>query len=215
MNTFTIADAFAHGWQKTKKQFWLTAGVLVTYLLISIAIGRVGEIAREDVILNIVAFLISLALGVVIRIGITRYFLNADEDGGSFNDLFTLGGVFFTYFVAYIVLSVLTILGLVLLIVPGIIIAVMYFFVPTLIVDRHLDVMEAFKESAAITKGHRLHLLGFIGVSAVLNFVGLLAIVVGLLVTIPMTFFAALYIYKRLLGAELPVVVSVPSETQA
>jgi uncharacterized membrane protein len=215
MNTFTIADAFSHGWQKTKQHFWLTAGVLVSYAAISIAIGRVGEMAKENVVLNIIAFMISIALGVAIKIGFTRYFLNADEDKGSYNDLYTMGGVFFTYFVAYVLLSLITVAGLFLLVVPGIIIALIYFFVPTLIIDRGLEVGEAFKESAAMTKGHRLHLLGFALVSVLLNFVGVLVVVVGLLVTVPVTCFGGVYIYRKLLGAEMPVVIPEQSNPEA
>ncbi len=207
MNTFTIADAFSHGWRKTKDQFWLVAGVLIAYAAASIVLARVGEAAKSDPILNIVSFVVTLAIGVCLRIGITRFFLNADEGKGKFKDLFTMGGVFTAYFVAYICLSAITLVGLVLLIVPGVILSLVYFFVPTLIVDKNMGVIESFKESAAITKGHRWHLLGFLAVSILINFVGVLAVVVGLLFTIPATFFAGLYIYRRLTAAELPVVV--------
>ncbi len=211
MNTFTIADAFSHGWKKTKEQFWLVALVLISYAIISIALSRVGEITKPYIILNIISFVVTLAIGVALRIGVTRFFLNADEDKGSYRDMLSTGSVYFTYFVAYIALSILTIVGLFILIIPGIIVALVYFFVPILIVDRQLEVIEAFKESAAITKGHRLHLLGFIGISMLVNFVGVLVLVVGLLITVPMTFFAGIYIYRRLLGAEIPMIVADPS----
>lgn len=211
MNTFTIADAFSHGWRRTRDQFWLAVGVLVTYAVASIILARVGEVAKSDPILNIVTFVVTLAIGVSLRIGMTRFFLNADDGKGRFKDLFTMGGVFTAYFVAYICLSTITLIGLILLIVPGVILSLIYFFVPTLIVDKNMGVIESFKESAAITKGHRWHLLGFLVVSILVNFVGVLVLVVGLLLTIPMTFFAGLYIYRRLTTAELPVVVDSPS----
>lgn len=206
MNTFTIADAFSHGWTKTKGKFLQVSLVLICYALISVSLSRVSEMSQDFVFWNVVVFAITLAIGVALRIGITRYFLNAEEGNSKFRDLFNTDGVYFTYFVGYISLIVITIVGLVLFIIPGIIAAVVYFFVPILIVDRKLDVIEAFKESALITKGHRLHLLAFLAISLLLNFIGVLVLVVGLLVTVPMTFFAGIYIYKRLIGAELPVI---------
>lgn len=213
MKTFTIADAFSHGWKKTKQHFWTAAGVLLAYAVISAGLGQMGEIAKTNLALNVSTFVLTLAIGVAIRIGITNFFLNADEGEGKFSDFFAMRGVFFTYFVAYIALSFFTVIGLILLIVPGVIFSLVYFFVPTLIVDKDMEVIEAFKESAAITKGHRLHLLAFLGVSALVNFVGILAAVVGLLVTIPMTFFAGIYIYRRLTNAELPVSLETPEQT--
>lgn len=198
MNTFTIADAFSHGWEKTKKHFWLVVGVLATQWAISMIFSYVGKATEDAVLINIILFIISMVVGILLRIGSLSFFFNAEKDKGQFKDLFDAQGVFFNYFVAYVLLSIVIILGFILLIVPGIILYLVYMFVPMLIVDKKMAVLDSFKKSAEMTKGHRLHLLGFVCVAVLINFVGAIAFLIGLFVTMPITIFASLYIYHRL-----------------
>jgi uncharacterized membrane protein len=98
---------------------------------------------------------------------------------------------------AILVWFILTI-GFLLLVVPGIILALIFCFYSYAIVDRGLGPIDALKHSAAVTKGARMALLGFWIVAFLLNLVGLLALVIGLFVTGPITMVAAAYVYRKL-----------------
>jgi uncharacterized membrane protein len=103
---------------------------------------------------------------------------------------------------SYLVTSVLYGLvvgaGFILLIVPGVIWAVQFGCACFVAADARLDPIEAMRESSRLTRGARWHLLGFGLLLGLVNLVGALAFGIGLLVTIPTTFIAAVYGFRRL-----------------
>src|SRR5690606_24140896 len=94
--------------------------------------------------------------------------------------------------------------GLVLLIVPGVILAVVYAFYGFVIVDRGEPVLAALQRSAELTRGHRGELFLFGVVLLGLNLLGALAFGIGLLITSPVSLIAAGYVYRRLAGPTVP-----------
>lgn len=64
--------------------------------------------------------------------------------------------------------------------------------------DHDLKVVESFKHSRKITKGSRLKLIGFFIVAALINILGFLTLGFGLLITIPLTMLAQVWVYKQL-----------------
>lgn len=96
-------------------------------------------------------------------------------------------------------LSTLIILGgFILLIIPGIYFAFRMWLVTYYIVDQGAGPVEAIKKSWKNTKGHFFSLLGLSLVLLLINLFGLLVLVVGLLVTIPVTYIATTWVYKKL-----------------
>ena len=90
------------------------------------------------------------------------------------------------------------------LIVPGIIFTLMFLFTTFIVVDRELGPIEAMKDSHRITRGHKWPLLGFLVLLMLINLAGLMALVVGLLVTIPVTSLAFTHAYRVLGGRAAP-----------
>jgi uncharacterized membrane protein len=74
----------------------------------------------------------------------------------------------------------------------------MFSFWNVALFDKNLKVIEAFKYSKKITKGHRGKLILFMLALVALNFVGFIALVVGLLVTVPVSALAQIWVYKKL-----------------
>lgn len=91
-------------------------------------------------------------------------------------------------------------LGLVLLVIPGIVAMLGWLIAQYYFVDQKTGIREAMKLSWKATKGHRWKLLWFIIVTAVFNILGLLALGVGLLITIPMTYIMQTQIFRNLSG---------------
>ncbi len=85
--------------------------------------------------------------------------------------------------IANIVVGVIVGLGFVMLIVPGIIFACRLAFVPYLVVDRNMDVMDALRVSWDMTRGYgwQIFLMGILAFFIVIG--GLIALVVGVFIS--------------------------------
>lgn len=119
-----------------------------------------------------------------------------------FGDLFKGFNFLVPTLVASLLISVLTAVGGLLCIIPGLVIAAMYSFTYLFIVDKKMDFWPAMEASHAIVKqdyvGFTLFLTALIGI----QILGVLACFVGLLVTIPIHLAAVTIAYKELVGFE-------------
>ena len=86
--------------------------------------------------------------------------------------------------IANIVVSIIVGLGFVMLIVPGIIFACRLAFVPFLVVDREMDVMDALRVSWDMTRGYgwQIFLMGLLTIPVVI--IGLICLIVGVFVSV-------------------------------
>jgi len=117
-------------------------------------------------------------------------------------DLFKGFNYFVPTLVASLLISLFVLGGTLLCIIPGLVIAAMYKFTYLFIVDKRMDFWPAMQASHAVVKndyfGFTLFLLAMAGV----NLLGLLCCIVGLLVTMPVTFAAITVAYKEIVGFE-------------
>jgi uncharacterized membrane protein len=97
--------------------------------------------------------------------------------------------------VANIVVSVIVGLGIVTLIVPGIIFACRLAFVPYLVVDRKMDVMDALRVSWDMTRGYDWHIFFMEFLAFWIAVGGLILLIVGIFISIIWisTAFATMY----------------------
>ena len=115
-----------------------------------------------------------------------------------FADLFKGFNFFVPALVASLVISLFTFAGTLLCIIPGLVVAAMYKFTYLFIVDKRMDFWQAMQASHAIAKndyfGFTMFLLAMVGV----NILGVLCCIVGVFVTIPITFAAITVAYKEI-----------------
>jgi uncharacterized membrane protein len=71
-------------------------------------------------------------------------------------------------------------------------------FTSYFIIDQNRTIGDALKESGRITNGHKLQLFGFCFVIGLMNLFGFLVFIVGLLVTIPITWISIAFVYRKL-----------------
>lgn len=195
MNRFSIREAISFGWVTTKANLGLFIGLTVVLVVVS---GLGGAVSAAVPILGWAA---SLILDVIITMGVIRILLKFVDGGkGEFQDLWANFDMILDYIGAAVLYSLITIAGLILLIVPGIIWGIKYSYFGFLIVDKRCRATEALRQSAALTQGAKwqLFLLGlaFFGI----NLLGALCFGIGLLVTIPVTWLASAFVYRRLQG---------------
>ncbi len=104
------------------------------------------------------------------------------------------------YLFVSIMVFLATMIGLVLLLVPGIILSLGLVFAKYLVVDYKMSPIDAIKKSWEITDGYKWNLLILGFLTLLVNIAGFLALLVGLLITVPVTMFAWAHAYNILTG---------------
>ena len=201
---FSTGSALRFGWETFKKRPWFFIGSTVVILLASGLInafttaidGAMGGSVEEP---SIVGIVINLGLDTLLSMGATAFYLAAHDNP----DTVSLSSLwhprpFWKFLGASILLGLAIAIGFILLIVPGIIFSLMFLFTTFIVIERELGPIEAMKESNRITRGHKWPLLGFVLVLTLINLLGLLALVVGLLVSIPVSTLAFVHAYREL-----------------
>jgi membrane-anchored glycerophosphoryl diester phosphodiesterase (GDPDase) len=201
MNKVAIGESIRFGWHTFKKRPFIFIGAFLLMAIISIVIqglldpGKDAPVTLTNVLLGIVSMLV----GLIIEIGLVTFSLRAHDsvEKVGVKDLWN-PKPFWYYLVGQAFVGFVVIVGLILLIVPGVIAAMGLMFSSYLIIDKGRGPVEAFKQSWQMTKGHKWDLfllsLALVG----LNILGLLALVIGLLVTIPITMLAVVHVYRKL-----------------
>jgi hypothetical protein len=112
----------------------------------------------------------------------------------------------FQFFLPLLLLSLIAGLfigiGTVLLIIPGVYLAVAYLFATYLVVDRRLDFWPAMELSRHTVKPQWFGYFAFMLLLALLNLAGALLLGLGLLVTIPVSFCTVTVAYADLFGLQ-------------
>ena len=197
--SFSISKAIAFGWNKFKEN----AVILIGSFLIMGVISFVFDSSRftDSPMTAFGVWAIGFILSSLVSLGLVRITLKIAEDKGvNFKDLIGEAHLLVTYIIAQILSTLAIGLGLVLFIIPGIIAGLGLMFVQYVIVDKELGAIDALKESWKMTKGYKFKLLLFVFALVALNILGAIALMVGLLVTAPISIVATAYVYKKLSG---------------
>ncbi len=208
MNTIRtfVKEAFVFGWKSFKATPWLFIAAPLVLMAITIGIAFVEEILGAvfgDEKMELVIYIESAITTFLMSIGMVALYLKAHDTPltTELRDLWH-PKPFWRYVGVTILGGLAVMVGLILFIVPGIIIAIAFSFAGLLVVDRGLGPVAALKESVRLTKGHRLQLfvLGLANVGT--NIIGFCVLLVGLLVTGPITEMAFVHAYKTIRNAD-------------
>lgn len=195
--TFSIEEAFRFGWQKTKEHSALLFKVLLTLFAIQVAYAMVGRVL-EGSTFGIVA---SLALGIasyVVGVGLTVIVLKiAQGKHVEYDDILQPIEILWKYALANLLAGVLIFVGFLLLVIPGIYLATRLSMVRFAILDGE-GITGSLERSGKLTHGVKWRILAFLFLIGLINILGALLFLVGLLVTIPVTMIAYAHIYQKL-----------------
>ena len=123
-----------------------------------------------------------------------------DNKKAKYRDFFTSYPLLIKYIIGSLLYSLISMAGFILLIVPGIIWAIRFQFYAYFIIEQKCGPIEALKKSAAITKHVKWKLLLFGIVLYFISILGIIALIIGLFATIPITLVAYTYVYRELLS---------------
>lgn len=202
---FSISECFAVGWARFKEHAWFLMGSTLAmyvsafffaFLTEEFYFGIEPTRSTIDVISNIVLYWISFGMSVIA-------FKIIDRKPYSWRDFFLLDIQVLWYFVGTILFGFLSIVGLLFLIVPGIYFMIRYGFFWAAIVDGRKNVLEAFHESAILTRGVKWNLILFYMAVMGVIFLGFLLLGIGILAAIPIVLLASAHLYRVLLQQSL------------
>jgi uncharacterized membrane protein len=121
----------------------------------------------------------------------------------AFGEVFSGGRFFVSMLGAGIVASIAYVVGIMLCVVPGIIVAIGLSLYPVLITDRQLGAIDSLKESWRLTTGHKVNLFIYGILIVLIMIAGFLACCLGaLLVSAPIAMISLGYIYLKLVGEQ-------------
>jgi hypothetical protein len=182
----SIGSLVRFGWETFKSRPWIFVG---TTALLGLLLGISGSVSSGlDALFSGSAEEPSLpgtvfgwATSTLISMGATAFYLAAHDNSQTAEvSMLWHPQKFWSFLGASLLVSLAVLVGMILLIVPGVIFALMFMFATMIIIDRGLGPIEAMKESRRITSGYRWKLLGLALVLMLLNLAGLLALVVSL-----------------------------------
>jgi uncharacterized membrane protein len=119
-----------------------------------------------------------------------------------FADLFKGFNFFVPALVASLVIALFVFCGTLLCIIPGLVVAAMYNFTYLFIVDKRMDFWPAMQASHAVVKNDYVGFTLFLLLMVVVDILGILCCIVGILVALPVTLAAVTVAYQEIVGFE-------------
>jgi len=200
---FSKSEAIKFGLDITKKNLKFFIVVSLIFFIISFLpnfILTLTEPGSLNVVLMVLLFSL-LFLSLIVELGFLKIALNFyDNEKSKISDIFLTYPLFLKYLGGLILYSLIVLLGLILLVIPGIIWSIKFQFFPCFIVDKKIGPLEALKRSSKITRGSKWNLFLFGLLVMLINLAGTLFFIVGLLFTIPVTMLAYIFVYRKLLS---------------
>lgn len=194
---FSIEESLRFGWAKTREH----SGLLFQVLLALFALQVVSAMVRstlEGTLLGALAALALAGLGIFISTGLAVIALKlARGEHAEFRDIIPPSELVLGVFLASLLAGILVLAGLILLIIPGIYFMLRFAVVKFAVIDG-ASVTESFDRSTELTRGVKWPLLGFLLIIILINIIGALLFMVGLLVTVPVSMIAYAHVYLKL-----------------
>ncbi len=215
----SIFVSLSRAWEIFKQHFFFLLGITALYALLALGLSYLGEqifLTGGPVVMLIWYIAYSLFF-LFIQLGYIKIYLQLlDRQPTATSELFSQADKLWAYLAATILFGVVSIVGLIFFVVPGIYLMVRLFFYDFLIVDQRLGAVESLQESWKITVGfnRQLAALAAILVVYLINFFGIMMLGIGLIITLPLTALALVDFYRRLVELSEPPGESAPDNQE-
>ncbi len=207
MNTadsLSIRKTFDFAWTTFKKHYGLFTGIMLTFFaswvileVVVIAGQKYGLLLWAIAHLSFFLFFSGLEVG-LIQISLAL----SHEKQVSYSDLFHGLQLGIKFFAAQLIYFLVVLVGLILLIVPGVYFGIQYSFFGFYFVQGTSGPKHSFQQSAAASQGSMRFLLLFYIIIFLLNILGASLLGVGLIVTVPLSVLMAVSMYQQLNSIE-------------
>ncbi len=157
-----------------------------------------GAVNLVSFVIQIVITAATLPMSIAVMIMAMRHANNKSVSPG---EILKHYGVIISLFVAYLIMMLFILIGMALLVLPGIYLMFAYFFAMPLIVEKKLGPWHALETSRKASTKVWFRLTGLILLTSLINLLGMITII-GWFWTIPWTLLAFSMVYQKMFGVE-------------
>lgn len=193
-----VSESLGNGWQTMKNFFLYLLVVVFIQLIVEGGFGgsntfrysfdNIDDLQSMPFSIpglifgSLFLFLVVLFVTPVIKYGASYMFLEASRNNKpSFNSLVSgFSKNYLSIIISNIVVGILTIIGFIFIIIPGIIIACRLFMVPYLVMDKNLNAIEAIEESWRLTRFRGWTVFGLAITSFFIIIAGFMLLIIGM-----------------------------------
>ncbi len=202
--SFSVSDAISYGWKASTRNISFFAVMLLIVIAAGLVPSLIAGLIENSDKTSMIAFVVRLVgwgLQITVSIGIINVTLRLyDKKKSTNSDLFQHFHLVIPYFLASIIYGLIVLVGLILLVIPGIIWSIKFQYFSYFMVDRGMGPIDALKASSELTNGYKWQLFVLKFLIGIINIMGLLCLIVGLFVTAPLGMMAEAYAYRKLSG---------------
>lgn len=175
---------------------WISAG----WKMVTADLGNFALLGLIFVLVNSIASIVTQGpLQTGMHLFCMKKMYNRRAEMG---DMFKGFDYFLQAFVAALLIGVFVFAGALLCVIPGLIVAAAFKFTYLFILDKRMEFWPAMMASHEVVKGDYLGFTLFLIAMALINVLGFLCCIVGLLVTIPLSIAAITIAYQECVGFE-------------
>jgi hypothetical protein len=210
-----IGGCISRGWELVKKNFWPIVGITALVIVIIGAINQIvglftspivnamiteRRVSPGGILIILLTTIVSCPIYTIFMAGLFKYYLKLIRgESAGIGDAFSGFGPSIGQLVLLsLVMNILTIIGYALCLVPGIYLAVAWFFSIPLVIDKQMEFWPAMELSRKMVTKHWFLIFAFLLVYGLLSVAGLIACCIGIFVTLPIGLGALMYAYETI-----------------
>ena len=209
---FSIGDLLTESWQRVKgTKGIIIGGFLVFYAALLAAsfviggvfglLGAINDNLGLTVLVQMIVSVLASALAYPFMAGINMVGIRrAADQPVNFNDIFSHFGRTVPLVITAIVSMLLIYLGMLLLIIPGVYLAIAYMLAIPLVVERGLTPWQAMEASRKAISQHWFKVFGLFLLLGLIGMVSAIPLGIGLVWTIPLFVIAIGVLYRTIFG---------------
>jgi hypothetical protein len=213
-----IGDCISRGWTLVKNNFWPVVGVNTLVMIVLIVINQffglftrsamnsmivMHQISAGAIAVVFLVSVISAPIYSVLSAGLFKYYLNLirGENAGVGEAFSGFGPSIGQLLLLGLVQFFLVMIGYLLCLIPGIYLAIAWYFAVPLVIDKRLGFWEALELSRKMVSKHWFLVFAFLLVCGLVAAAGIIGCFIGILVTMPISFAALMYAYETIFNA--------------
>jgi hypothetical protein len=197
---FSVGEMVKKGWRLMRRHTAFFVGFLLVYFILSAiphAIVAVFPDLNEWLLIAI--GLVVFVLTLVVWIGFLKAALKVvDGKRPTYKDLFSSFPIVVQFFIAWIIYSLVVIVGFILLVFPAAIWGSRYFLWPFVMIDKGTGPIESLALSGKMTMGVKWDVFMVIIATWLVMLLGLMVIFVGWFFALPVAVLAQVSMYRML-----------------
>jgi uncharacterized membrane protein len=194
-----LVQLFTFCFEQFKKYASFVIGAMLTLFVLAYVpqVYFTLNAPEEPTMQSQVLSLILMSVQAFLTLGFTKLMLLLVQDKFvEVADMFNNFRIFLSYFVASFLYGIAFFLGILLLVVPGIFIAIRFQFYPYFIIEDGVSSFTALQKSYNLSQNLTLELFLLGVVVIALNIVGILFLGIGIIFTYPLTTMATAVVFK-------------------